>query len=801
MAEIRQRQTATQRTASAAGGVPPAAAAPAPALANDDKNAKAAQQAKASEASTTLASNITLAVVSALGFITRVWMIHNPGEVVSPLSMSMSTPHATAPHSRFDEVHFGKFGSYYLRREYFFDVHPPLGKLLIALVGLIVGFDGHYLFENIGENYAENNVPYIALRLWCALCGAAIVPTVYLILREMGVSILGAAFGAMLIVVDNALITQSRLILLDSMLMFFCILAIYFWIKFYKQRHEAFSAKWWGWLAMTGVGLSLVLGVKMVGLFTVATIGIATIVDLWELLDVRRGLSLRQFVRHFSARALCLIFLPLVLYLVPFYIHFAILTKSGPGDAFMSLKFQEELIGNANTAGSVAVMFNANVTIKHFESKAFLHSHTHTYPLRYKDERVSSQGQQVNGYAHSDVNSLWTIEAPEVEHYPPAAEYKPTEQETERGVRYVRHGDLVRLHHFTTDSYLLTHDVASPLTPTNMEVTTVKGEAAVKRYNETLWRVEMTDGGDNEKLKSKKRRFRLVNLKHAVAVYSARKELLPDWGFKMQQTNGNKNLADKNNYWVVDKVQHERIVDGVEIGETQEPKEGGKLSFFQKFAELQGLMVHHNAMLTKPHPYSSSPGTWPFVINGISFWEKKDGLKQIYLLGNPVIWWMTIGLVGLYAGLWLVDRVCLRRGVDDFGENARRWWDRAIGFLFIGWLLHWLPFFLMGRMLFLHHYLPAFIFSVMLTAALVDFMGRVVLTRRAAATTATATSYTQWLGSARPSVLQYFVVLVLLAVCVGVFVWFSPLTYGTGFATVEDIRARRWIKTWNLQYS
>ncbi len=36
--------------------------------------------------------------------------------------------------------------------------------------------------------------------------------------------------------------------------------------------------------------------VKMVGLFAFATIGIATIVDLWELLDINRGLSLVFFL-------------------------------------------------------------------------------------------------------------------------------------------------------------------------------------------------------------------------------------------------------------------------------------------------------------------------------------------------------------------------------------------------------------------------------------------------------------------------------------------------------------------------
>nr|KAJ3407780.1 hypothetical protein HK105_003295 [Polyrhizophydium stewartii] len=651
--------------------------------------------------------------------------------------------------------------------------------MLLAGVGYLVGYDGKFLFDHIGDDYAKNNVPYVVYRLWCALCGAGVVPLAYLTLREMSVSIAGATLCALLLVFDNALITQSRLILLDSMLMLFCVLCTFFWVKFYKQRHD----------------------IKMVGLFTMGVVGIATLVDLWELLDIRRGLTLRVFTKHFAARALCLIFLPFFLYLVPFYIHFNILINSGPGDAFMSMRFQETLVGNAATAGAVSIMYGANVTIKHGETSVFLHSHSHRYPLKYDDGRISSQGQQIVGYAHSDRNSVWQMVPLDPEYHPSADDYEETEEETKRGVRYVRSGDIVQLYHVMTESYLLTHDVASPLTTTHMEMTTIKEEDFEQRYNETLWRVQVVDADDGDKLKSKKQLFRLVSHQHRVAV-SSEKLVLPEWGFKMQQINGNKNTNEKTSLWRIASVEHERIVDGVEIGEERSDSGKPPLNFMSKFVELQKAMIHHNAALTKPHPYSSSPGIWPFVIRGISFWEKKEGLRQIYLLGNPLVWWFSILSVAFYGALWLVDRLCLRRGLDDFGANARRWWDRAIGYLVVAWALHWLPFFLMGRMLFLHHYLPAFIYSTMVAAALFDFLGRAVFAHvpRRGGAAGQAVPVGVWF-SAGPSIAYYAVLAGVLAACMWSFWYFSPYSYGSGFATVEQLRAHKWLSTWDLQYA
>jgi dolichyl-phosphate-mannose--protein O-mannosyl transferase len=85
--------------------------------------------------------------------------------------------------------------------------------------------------------------------------------------------------------------------------------------------------------------------VKWVGLFTIATIGVFTIQQLWAI--VTDGtIPLRVFYRHFLARAMALIVVPICVYMFFFRIHFAILNKMGPGSPFMSPEFQATLGGN-----------------------------------------------------------------------------------------------------------------------------------------------------------------------------------------------------------------------------------------------------------------------------------------------------------------------------------------------------------------------------------------------------------------------------------------------------------------------
>jgi dolichyl-phosphate-mannose-protein mannosyltransferase len=65
---------------------------------------------------------------------------------------------------------------------------------------------------------------------------------------------------------------------------------------------------------------------------------------MWVLLGDLR-VPPRLWIKHIYARALCLILVPIIFYMVMFEIHFLILENSGEGDGFMSAEFQHTLGG------------------------------------------------------------------------------------------------------------------------------------------------------------------------------------------------------------------------------------------------------------------------------------------------------------------------------------------------------------------------------------------------------------------------------------------------------------------------
>lgn len=223
----------------------------------------------------------------------------------------------------FDEVHFGKFVSGYFTGEYFFDIHPPLGKLIIAGVAKISGFQPGFSFETIGQEFPDDS--YKWLRLLPSLAGTLLPVVVFLIALRIGVSHKFAFLAGLLVVFENALLAQSRFILLDSFLLLFGFLGLLFFLKFRSSNSNHYFLLSTFFAALAG-------SVKWTGLGFLGLIGIFYLVDL---------LRSEQKIKLFLKGAVFLAIIPFIIYLSVFSIHFSLLDKPGSGDAFHPANFQQ----------------------------------------------------------------------------------------------------------------------------------------------------------------------------------------------------------------------------------------------------------------------------------------------------------------------------------------------------------------------------------------------------------------------------------------------------------------------------
>ena len=226
-------------------------------------------------------SLISLFIVAVLGFVTRFYNIWYPGVVL------------------FDEVHFVSMTQWYLARKYFFDIHPPLGKLLLAFVGFLFNFNDFESYRDIGKTYETNS--YIYLRCFQALWGALLPVVCFMSMKLLKFSTISCIFSSLLIILELSLQTISRAILLDSLL-YFCIASAFFsalkmWdsldryyskiIKYEARESDFFKRnkskmlplviQYWLWVLMCGCFQAFALSIKHTGLGIVGVIGVIQI--------------------------------------------------------------------------------------------------------------------------------------------------------------------------------------------------------------------------------------------------------------------------------------------------------------------------------------------------------------------------------------------------------------------------------------------------------------------------------------------------------------------------------------------
>ncbi|KAI8092816.1 Dolichyl-phosphate-mannose-protein mannosyltransferase-domain-containing protein [Halteromyces radiatus] len=663
-----------------------------------------------------------------------------------------------------DEAHFGKFGSHYIKHDFYFDVHPPLGKILVGLSGVLAGYNGSFGFDS-GSTYPDG-MHYGVMRVFNAMWGALLVPLAYLTARQLNFSIKASVLTATMVLLDTALLCISRFILLDSMLLFFTCTTLYSLSKFHNYRHESFSEEWYMWLFMTGLSLGCVLSVKWVGLFAVALVGIYTVEDLWDKLGDLQMPKV-TYAKHWLARILCLIILPLTVYLFSFALHFALLYKSGDGDAQMSSLFQANLEGSSLGQNPLELAYGSKLTIKNFGyGGGLLHSHIQKYP-------EGSKQQQITCYHHKDDNNHWIIKTPRNGNPDDYEGGSDNDNNENTPIRYVTDGDVIRLMHAPTNVNLHSHPISAPVTTGQWEVSGY-GNDTVGDLQDN-WKVEVVDdlakGNDQHRIRSLTTRFRLRHVQQG-CLLTANNVILPQWGFKQVEVYCDKRnrLDDPHSWWNVEEHYNDKLPPA--------PPNAYKSHFLQDFWHLNVAMwTSNNALVPDPDKIdilSSEPSEWPLASVGLRMCGWDDNTIKFYLLGNPIVWWSSFVSILYFVGSALFYIVRMQRNIHDLTSGQ---WDQFLYVgktLFLGWFLHYIPFFMMGRVTYLHHYFPALYFSIFMGPFLLDHYTR------------TCSSRTQWI------IFGTFFFLVIT-----VFIYFSPLAYGMK-GPVNAYAGRKWLNSWNL---
>ncbi|PVU94435.1 hypothetical protein BB561_002535 [Smittium simulii] len=687
---------------------------------------------------------IILALITIVAMYFRLWKLSNPEQVV------------------FDEVHFGKHAGLYINRTYFFDVHPPLAKMMFAATGKFVGYDGKFDFKTIGLDMAAAKVPYAAMRFMPAILGVAVVPITYVTMASFGCSEEASILGSLFVAFENSFMTISRLILLDSILIFFTATTTMFWALFLREKNKPFTTKWWLYLILTGFNLGNALSSKWVGLFLVAAIGCATIKELWDVaIDYRN--TFKTVNKYFWSLAVGLIAIPIATYMFWFAVHYSILNKSGPGDAFMSNEFQSELEGVTTDTTFLDVYYGSHVRISHVATNAgYLHSHSSRY-------NSGSKQQQVTLYSYRDSNNLWVIER--------SLENKVIYDNStnKEDLAHIKDGDIIRLRHVSTRKHLHSHDVRAPVTNKDyVNEVSGYGDDSFEGDSNDHWTVRIMSGDksikDSDKLiKSVHTKFRLIHTNQKCALFSNRVKL-PSWAFGQIETVCMKNAKYPKSIWRIVDSTHEKMDT-----KTAPVTHLKKLSFIEKFLESHEVMFRVNNGLVSSHPYDSRPGKWPLLSRGIGYWSKES--KRIYLLGNPILWWLSFASVVTFAIVWIVILLRDKRGYKDTFAGTRNLYFNGVGFTVLSWALHYFPFYILKRQLFIHHYLPALWFGIVGLAISIDIFTRKLSQK-----------------------FRHAIMIGLLFYTIRSYMVYSPLGYGTVW-TKQACRKSKWFESWDYSCS
>ncbi len=187
-------------------------------------------------------------------------------------------------------------------------------------------------------------------------------------------------------------------------------------------------------------------------------------------------------------------------------------------------------------------------------------------------------------------------------------------------------------------------------------------------------------------------------------------------------------------------------------------RDGSGAGWIQEMLKNQSTMFNYHSSLVSQHPYSSRWYQWPLMTRPIWYYSGMAGATQyegISSFGNPLVWW-----AGIPAFFYM-----LYRGI------AYR--DRKSGFLTVGYLAQYVPWFFVSRTTYIYHYFPCVPFVTLMLAYCFYLFTKDHEKRR-------------------------YAVFAYVAAAVGLFILFYPVLSGHGVSASYVNSFLRWFRSWQL---
>ena len=226
-------------------------------------------------------------------------------------------------HIVFDEIHFGNFTNFYIQGKHFFDIHPPLAKLIFAGFAYLSEYPANIEWgDSVSLPYPDEG--YVPLRITPIMFSSLVPVALYLAMRMAPFSHIASLTSAILITFDTSILAEGKFLLTDGTLHFFTMLSMAvmnYWLA--QKRH---SHKWWVMLYVSSVFMGMAFSVKNTALSLCFVAGFSQLIDI---LDTEDFYIDEDIYTDICVRALHVGGPGLVLHILLWYIHIMLLPYIG----------------------------------------------------------------------------------------------------------------------------------------------------------------------------------------------------------------------------------------------------------------------------------------------------------------------------------------------------------------------------------------------------------------------------------------------------------------------------------------